>query len=154
MKISWPRILDVYSLLTAITPAILDVLDLFCRRENIHLGANGNPDCRHLTWDVNESFLIVPDPHLFCMDCQTDHQRFVHSGQLSADRNQLPLGHGNWTVAPTDVHLNHLIAHTDLFINSIFLNLYNTNAPVCFKSLNIVRCNPPHITPILRQEVF
>jgi len=32
------RILDVYSLLTAIAPTILDVLDVFC----VHLGVNRN----------------------------------------------------------------------------------------------------------------
>jgi len=34
--------LDVYSLLTAITLTILDVLDLFCGRQNVRLGINGN----------------------------------------------------------------------------------------------------------------
>jgi len=39
----WPKILDVYSLLTTITPTILDVLGLFFRRKNVRLGVNGNP---------------------------------------------------------------------------------------------------------------
>jgi len=38
-----PTILDVYSLLAAITPIILDVLDLFYGRINFHLGVKGNP---------------------------------------------------------------------------------------------------------------
>jgi len=39
---SRPIILDVYSFLTANTPTILDVLDLFYGRKNVRLGVNGN----------------------------------------------------------------------------------------------------------------
>jgi len=40
---SWPRTLDAYSLLTAIVPTLLDLLDLFCERKNVRLGVNGIP---------------------------------------------------------------------------------------------------------------
>jgi len=47
---SWPRILDAYSkVLTAITPQILDVLDIFYRRKNVRLGGASMPMVRCAT---------------------------------------------------------------------------------------------------------
>lgn len=43
MPTLWPCILAIYSLLMVI--AILDALDIFCGRINIHLGVNRNPEC-------------------------------------------------------------------------------------------------------------
>src|SRR6218665_173945 len=45
---SRPIILDVYSLLAAVTPTILDVLDLFYGRKSARLGVNGNPAHTHI----------------------------------------------------------------------------------------------------------
>jgi len=38
------KISDIYPLLTAITPTILDVLDIFFGHKIARLGVNGNPD--------------------------------------------------------------------------------------------------------------
>jgi len=43
VHVSWLRILDAYSLITAITPTILDTFHIFYGRKNVHSGTIRSP---------------------------------------------------------------------------------------------------------------
>ena len=64
---TWPRILEVYSLLTAITTTILDVLDLFCGCKSVRLSVNRDPDHPH---HCPPSTLLTTGPHSSHIICQ------------------------------------------------------------------------------------